>query len=141
MGNYKKLEVIDGKTSNWQGLWWHPEYNGFSSAVIDLSQLRKFKGKVRLYIRKNKFYKGGENGRPNYNFCIKDADSDIFKILEIEDEIRESDDDGDAIYLTQEEACETARYQYDGRSDPCDIYCPWDFPGHTLKELLEMKDE
>ena len=82
----KNLEVIDGKQTNWNGLWWHKEYNGFSSAAIDLSELRKFKGKVRLYVRKNKFFNNGENGKPNYNFCLKDAKSEIFTELKIWDD-------------------------------------------------------
>lgn len=78
-----KLQAIDGKTTNWEGLWWHPEYNGFSSAAISLSELRKFKGQVRLYVRKNKFFNNGENSRPNYNFCLRDADSSIFRTLDV----------------------------------------------------------
>lgn len=89
--SYEKLESIEKKQTNWLGLWWHPEYNGFSSEAIDLAQLRKFKGKVRLYVRKNKFYNNGENGRPNYNFCFKDADAEVFKSFEVVD----SDDEDD----------------------------------------------
>lgn len=81
-----KLQVFDGKTTNWEGLWWHPEYCGFSSATISLAELRKFKGNVRLYVRKNKYFNGGENGRPNYNFCLKDADAQVFHTLEVEDD-------------------------------------------------------
>lgn len=78
----QKLEVIDGKQTNWQGLWFHKEYNGYSSACINLAELRKFKGNVRLYVRKNKFY--DKNSKtPNYNFCLKDANSEIFNIMEI----------------------------------------------------------
>lgn len=84
-----KLEPIDKKQTNWVGLWYHPEYGGYSSAVISLAELRKFKGMVRVYVRKNKFYKGGTNGRPNYNFCIKDANSKTFVELEVEDEPEE----------------------------------------------------
>ncbi len=87
-----KLVTIDGKTTNWEGLWWHPEYNGFSSAVISLSEIRKFKGNIRLYIRKNKYFNNGENGRPNYCFCIKDANSPVFHILEIEEETATNDE-------------------------------------------------
>ena len=81
-----RLELIDGKQTKWEGLWWHPEHNGFSSACLSLADLRKFKGKVRLYVRKNKFFNGGENGRPNYHFCLKYAESDTFYELEVEDE-------------------------------------------------------
>ena len=53
----KKLEVIDGKATNWGGLWWQPDSMYFTSQTISLSELRKFKGCVRLVVKKNKFYK------------------------------------------------------------------------------------
>ena len=81
-----KLETIERKQTSWAGLWWHPEYSGFSSEALDLSQLRKFKGKVRLYMRKNAYYNNGENGRPNYCFCLKDSNSEAFNQLEVEDD-------------------------------------------------------
>jgi hypothetical protein len=93
-----RLEPIDGKITSWEGLWWHPEYNGFSSAVISLANLKKFKGKVRLYMRKNKYFNGGENGRPNYNFCLRDADADIFNTLTVEDDRY----DGERLYTEEE---------------------------------------
>ena len=82
----KQLEAFDRKQTNWGGLWFHSEYNGFSSEAINLAELRKFKGKVRLYVRKNKFFNNGENGRPNYCFCLKDADSETFWTPEIEED-------------------------------------------------------
>lgn len=82
-----KLQAIEGKTTNWMGLWWHPETNSFSSGAISLSELRKFKGQVRLYMRKNKYYNKGENGRPNYNFCLKDANAEVFHSFEVEDDV------------------------------------------------------
>jgi len=80
-----KLEPIEGKQTAWCGLWWHPEYNGFSSEVLSLADLRKFKGKVRLYVRKNRMYEGGKNGRPNYCFTLRDANAEVFNALEVED--------------------------------------------------------
>ena len=100
-----KLEAFDRMQTNWEGLWWHGEYNGFSSACISLSELRKFKGKVRLYVRKNKFYNNGENGRPNYHWCLKDADSDVFHVLDIEqnnDDEYPKDSDGNRLYTGEE---------------------------------------
>ena len=103
------LETIEGKQTNWCGLWWHPEYQGFSSGSIDLAQLRKFKGKVKLYVRKNKFFNKGENGRPNYCFCLKDSKSSIFQTLEIEEDSDKScedehyyDKDGNRLYTYDE---------------------------------------
>lgn len=98
-----KLEPIERHSTNWEGLWYHREINAFTSAVIDLADLRKFKGKVRLYVRKNRFYNGGENGRPNYHFCLKDASSDIFRMLTVEeDEEDEEDEDGETVYTRDE---------------------------------------
>ena len=97
-----KLEPIDGKRTNWEGLWWHPEYNGFSSAVLSLSDLRKFKGKVRLYVRKNKNFNKGENGRPNYNFCLKDANSETFRALEVEDDEERAGDEETGMWIHTE---------------------------------------
>jgi len=81
-----KLEPFDHKMTAWQGLWWHPEINGYTSAVLSLADIRKFKGNVRLYMRKNKFYNNGENGRPNYNFCLRDAKAEVFNPLEVEED-------------------------------------------------------
>jgi formylmethanofuran dehydrogenase subunit E len=86
------METFEKKQTKWEGLWWHPEYNGFSSASINLAKLKAFKGNVRLYVRKNKYFNGGENGRPNYMFSIKDANSDIFKEVDVE-EVEESEED------------------------------------------------
>lgn len=103
-----KLEVIEGKQTNWSGLWWHPEYAGFSSAVISLSELRKFKGNVRLYVRKNKFFKrDADNNSPNYCFCLKDAYSDVFYTLEIEDEKRK--EKGNTVMFIELHDRETGR--------------------------------
>ena len=116
-----KLVTIDGKATNWCGLWWHPEYNGFSSEAINLSELKKFKGHVRLYVRKNKFYNNGQNNRPNYNFCLKDASSNNPKELTIND-IEEDEDDieeKERLYTREEvekvmrEACIDGQNGYD----------------------------
>ena len=108
-----KLETFDGRQTTWEGLWWHPEYNGYSSGAIDLSELRKFKGKVRLYVRKNKFYENGSN-RPNYCFCLKDSNSPTFTEIGVDFDTTEVDghpykedgcyytEDGDRLYTESE---------------------------------------
>lgn len=137
----EKLQTIDNKRTMWGGLWWHPEYNGFSSQCIDLAQIRKFKGKVRLYVRKNKFYNKGENNRPNYKWCLQDADAGVFDMLDVEDiesvsgfsynkdgEYR--DEDGNRLFTRQECRTMIDGAFYDGYnrviSDPWDIL-PEDF--------------
>lgn len=44
-------------------------------------------------------------------------------------------------FLTPNEACDVARYEYDGHSDPYDVYCPWDFPSQTLGEIINGLQE
>lgn len=103
-----KLEPIDGKQTKWLGLWWNPEYNGYSSTVLSLADIRKFKGNVRLYVRKNKFFNKGENNRPNYCFTLKDANAEVFNLLEVEEEEDREDDDvykdkeGNRLYTEDE---------------------------------------
>jgi hypothetical protein len=92
------MKTFDGKQTEWEGLWWHPEYNGYSSALISFSSLREFKGAVRLYVRKNKFFNAGENGRPNYCFCFKAKDADVFDQLKVIDEKACPYKDGDNYY-------------------------------------------
>lgn len=101
-----KLESFDGRQTSWEGLWWHPEYNGFSSVAIDLSELRKFKGKVRLYVRKNKFFKR-DTGRPNYCFCLKDSNSPTFTEIGVDYDTTEVDAEDmpyveDGTYYTED---------------------------------------
>ena len=64
-----KLEVFDGKQTNWGGLWWQPQSLYFTSQTISLAQLRKFKGDVRLVVKKNKYFDNGKNGRYGGNRC------------------------------------------------------------------------
>lgn len=80
-----KLETIEKKQTSWGGLWWHPEINSFSSQALSLAQLRKFKGNVRLYVRKNRFYNDGVNNRPNYTFQFRDANSENPTELAVDD--------------------------------------------------------
>ena len=72
MGNYKKCEVYDQKTTRNIGLWWDPRANNFKSNVINLASLKTFKGTVRIVVIKNKFYEKGGN-KPNYIAYITDS--------------------------------------------------------------------
>ena len=71
------MKPFDKKTTPWLGLWYHQDSHSFSSEVINLAALREFKGNVRLYMRKNKFWTKDSN-RPNYVFSICDANSQRF---------------------------------------------------------------
>lgn len=65
------FEKIDGMESNYEGLWYHNENHNYTSAIIDLEQLKKFKGKVQIVMFKNRFHTK-ENGKPNFIFKIVD---------------------------------------------------------------------
>lgn len=127
-----KLKTFDQKQTNWLGLWWHPKYGGFYSSVISLSELRKFKGKVRLCVRKNKYYNKGENNRPNYCFSFKEADADVFNLIKvIDDDIEYATKDeegywktnnGDRLYTYDEVRIVKDGACYDGK----DGYYPGD---------------
>lgn len=82
------MKTFDAKQTTWEGLWYHPETHGYTSSVINLASLKQFKGTVRLYVRKNKYYNNGENGRPNYVFCIKDSHSETFTEPDVIDDKR-----------------------------------------------------
>lgn len=84
MGN--KLEPFDEKRTRLEGLWYNRQLHRYSSRVINLSELKDFKGNVRLMVMKNHFYNNGKNGRPNYLFSIIDSKAlDSAKTLETED--------------------------------------------------------
>ena len=115
-GSAKRLERFDNKQTKWEGLWWNPSTNYFSSAAINLKQLREFKGTVRMYVRKNAYFNNGENGRPNYVFSFRDANALNEIILDVEDIVGECennepycedgiyyDEDGNRLY-TKEDA-------------------------------------
>lgn len=68
-----KLESFKSKdktTTAWEGLWWHPENGCFSSKTFDLTGLKQLKGSLKIFVKKNKYYNNGKNGRPNYLFSI-----------------------------------------------------------------------
>ena len=121
-----KFEVFDGKQTTWEGLWWHPESGYFSSAAISLAQLRKFKGSVRLYVKKNRFYNNGENGRPNYNFILRDANTENDTELEVVSQPYVEDgvyytEDGDRLYTHSEVQSAVYQAAEDGRNGYTDV--------------------
>ena len=80
-----KCESFDQKRTKWQGLWYHPESYSFSSTTLSLADIKKFKGNIRLIVKKNKFYEQGSS-KPNYVFMIVDSDNVKFSPWEVEDE-------------------------------------------------------
>ncbi len=67
------FEIIEGKQTKWEGLWWHPENQQFTSKPLSPESLSGFRGDIRLIVKKNKYYQSGKNGRPNYNFTIREV--------------------------------------------------------------------
>lgn len=78
-----KLELMENTTTRWEGLWYHPESYLFTSRVFSLETFRGFSGSVRLYVRKNRHYNGGENRRPNYHFWLRSTDTEDAEGLEL----------------------------------------------------------
>ena len=81
-----KLEPFDGKRTKWNGLWYHKHNYCFSSESFDLADIKKFKGRVRIIVRKNRFFENGKNGRPNYVFMIVDSTNEKYIDLEVVDD-------------------------------------------------------
>lgn len=81
-----KLEPFDQKRTTWQGLWYHKHNYCFTSASINLSDLKKYKGCVRLVVRKNRYFNDGQNDRPNYVFMLVDSKAERFRDLEVVDD-------------------------------------------------------
>lgn len=119
-----KLESFAGMCTNTVGLWWHPETCCFSSETINLADLRKFKGVVRFYVRKNKFFNKGENNRPNYVLWMRDANGEKAAMMEavIEDEAVYRTKDGERLYTREE----VNRVKVGACEDGQDGYCPGD---------------
>ena len=126
------LEVFDQKRTKWEGLWYHNDTHYYSSAAINLSQLKKFKGTVRIFARKNRWYNDGENGRPNMVFTICDSDAENPREIEVEGISRKSRSDTrgklftyDEIKRLVEEAAYSGAENGDGWVDISD-FIDWD---------------
>lgn len=96
-----KLKSFERQQTTWEGLWYQPEWLGFSSAVINLSKLKAFKGTVILYVRKNKYYKEGSN-RPNYVFSIRDAKSEAPVTPDVIGDTEYATKDENGVWLTSD---------------------------------------
>lgn len=103
MGN---LEPFEKHKTNWLGLWYHKENYLYMSTALNLADLRKFKGNIRLVVRKNRYYEKDTN-RPNMIFCITDANSENpsrFEVIEtgemIDTQYRTSE--GERLYTRDE---------------------------------------
>ena len=80
MGTKKvELKKFEGMQTEWLGIWKNENYNGYMSQSINLNVLKEFKGNVRFYLRKNRYYKK-DSDRPFYVLCVKDSKSPTFSI-------------------------------------------------------------
>ncbi len=110
------METFAKMQTSWEGLWWNHEINCFVSATINLAKLKKFKGNVKLIVKKNKYFNGGENGRPNYQFMIKDSASQSFHEIDIEETEEER------LYTREE----VTKVMHGACRDGQDGYSPYD---------------
>ena len=79
------LKPVSGKVSEWEGLWYHADSHCYTSASFNLSEIKQFKGNIRFRVVKNRFFNGGENGRPNYAFRIESVDSEDAETIDFND--------------------------------------------------------
>lgn len=132
-------ETFDRKQTNWIGLWYHPEYNGYSSPSINLKVLKDFKGSVRLYLRKNKLFEKGSN-KPNYVISIKDSTSPTFDLDVYDDKFYENHDNIVDVLLSLD--FDTFVYVMNKVSEKCEdayIYCSGE-EMFTRQECEKIKD-
>ncbi len=66
------LNSENSRQIGWGGLWWHPENQNFSSQIVSIDELKKFKNDVKIIIKRNKYY-DKDKKRPNYSFCIREV--------------------------------------------------------------------
>ena len=81
-----KLEPFDNKRTQWSGLWYHNDSHCFTSSTFSLADIRKFKGNIRLVVRKNRYYNDGENNRPNYVFMLIDSKAERYSAFPVVDD-------------------------------------------------------
>ena len=75
---------FQGKKTEWQGLWYHPEFHSYTSAILNLKALKDFKGTCQIRMFKNQQRRKGDN-RPTYLFTICDREAyEDAQIAEVE---------------------------------------------------------
>ena len=132
------LQTFDKKTTGWCGLWYHEETRAYSSARMNLSVLKSFKGNVQIYMKKNKFYQKNTN-RPNFVFTICDSNSPRFaqdvEVIDDDWDYEEwlklynrngifVDEDGDRFYSKKEveQMLDEIRFDIQNGKRPEDFY-------------------
>lgn len=130
-----KSEAFDNKKTETIGLWRQPGTATYMSMAISLAQIKKYKGKVRIFVRRNKFYKKDSN-RPNYVLWLCDSDSENCEEFEVID----ADENEDMIAVfTREDVRKIINGAYDDCKyghDPYDTL-PEDFAEpHFIPESM-----
>lgn len=81
--SYTKCRDFAGHETNWEGLWYHPEFHNYTSATLNLKALKDFKGTCRIRMFKNRRRSQGDT-QPTYLFTISATDLDPDEIDETE---------------------------------------------------------
>lgn len=68
------METFEQKRTNWMGLWYDEKTRNYKSQAIKLSDLREFKGNVRIIAMKNRYFEKDSN-KPNMVFMIADSNA------------------------------------------------------------------
>ena len=109
----KKIDFT-GKRTEWLGIWYNPQSHVYLSEVINLAQLRDYKGSIRMVMRHNRFYEKHSN-RPNFQIMLCDSKSlDEPHEVAVEEILEKSKtyDDG-TLYVPIEDAARIARVAVD----------------------------
>lgn len=100
------LDMFDSKKTNWEGLWYQPDMHIYTSRCFTLADLRKFKGNIKILVRKNKFFEK-DSRRPNYQFCICDSRAEKVQSFQVMKAISEAFEN--EAYIRLDDAVEVAR--------------------------------
>lgn len=100
MAKKVELKKFDGMQTEWLGIWKNENYYGYMSQAFNLDVFKGFKGSVRFYLRKNRYYKK-DSDRPYFVLCVKDSKSPSFtNSIAVEEDkaiARIGHDDGEVV--------------------------------------------
>lgn len=83
MGTKKvTLQKFEGMQNEWMGIWRNEGYNGYVSQTFSLDVFKQFKGNVKFYLRKNRYYTK-DSSRPYFVLCVKECKSPVFNELRV----------------------------------------------------------
>jgi len=115
------------------GLWCVGDTQYFRTPAINISELKKYKGTIRIVFTQNKYYAGGKNQRPKYLCSIVEStatetEEDIEDLFSpYKDGERYYTEDGERLYTRDE-----VRRVISGTVD--DVHYGFHDPGDILIE-------